>query len=272
MKRISRLEQEAFKSYTPCGNGNMVWRSWGKGKPVIFLHGGYGSWLHWINTVEELKNKFCVYAPDLPGLGESDLPDEPFGPTEIAKAIEQGIVQLFAETEALDVVAFSFGALVSGYLANLIPLRSLTLVAPSGLGLPRQNLTLQKEGKDATPEQRRKIHFTNLSQLMLADKNKIDEFVMHMQEKNVSLARIKSHRFSLSNQLSEALETIKVKRLNFIWGELDSTVGPHMQSRKEYFEKQKKPGIFCIIPKSGHWVSYEQSDLFNITLKSILER
>jgi len=52
----------------------MVWRVWGGGPPLVLLHGGTGSWMHWIRNIEELARDFTVVAPDIPGSGESASP------------------------------------------------------------------------------------------------------------------------------------------------------------------------------------------------------
>ena len=61
------------------GSGQMMWHVWGEGsgKPALLLfHGGSGSWIHWIRNVLPLSQHFEVYAADLPGLGDSDPPDD----------------------------------------------------------------------------------------------------------------------------------------------------------------------------------------------------
>ena len=64
--------------HTPCGDGNLVWRRWGKGKgaPVVLVHGGSGSWTHWIKNITGLAERGEVWAGDLPGLGVVVIPGE----------------------------------------------------------------------------------------------------------------------------------------------------------------------------------------------------
>ena len=43
------------------------------GPILVMLHGGYGSWMHWLNNIYELSKKFRIVVPDMPGFGESEL-------------------------------------------------------------------------------------------------------------------------------------------------------------------------------------------------------
>ena len=61
----------------PGAAGDVVWHSWGRGEPLVLLHGGTGSWLHWVRNVEPLARDFTVLVPDLPGSGESASPPPP---------------------------------------------------------------------------------------------------------------------------------------------------------------------------------------------------
>ena len=47
---INRLDAFSERRDTPCGEGTMVWRAWGGGVPLVLLHGGFGSWTHWISN------------------------------------------------------------------------------------------------------------------------------------------------------------------------------------------------------------------------------
>ncbi len=57
-----------------CGT---IWRRWGEGPPLVLLHGGAGSWTHWIRNIDALAADRTLWIPDLPGLGDSPLPPEP---------------------------------------------------------------------------------------------------------------------------------------------------------------------------------------------------
>jgi len=48
---VRGVAAEARRVETPCGNGHMVWYLWGDGPPLALLHGGYGSWTHWIRNL-----------------------------------------------------------------------------------------------------------------------------------------------------------------------------------------------------------------------------
>lgn len=51
-----------------------VWHEWGQGQPLVLLHGGSGSWTHWLRNLLPLVDAgYRVIAPDIPGFGESDV-------------------------------------------------------------------------------------------------------------------------------------------------------------------------------------------------------
>jgi alpha-beta hydrolase superfamily lysophospholipase len=57
--------------------GGMIWHAWGPDNAPTFvlLHGGSGSWTHWIRNIEPLVAEgYRVLAVDLPGFGDSEAP------------------------------------------------------------------------------------------------------------------------------------------------------------------------------------------------------
>lgn len=54
-------------------DGGLVhYEAFGRGKPVLFLHGWLGSWRYWMPTMETISDKYRTYALDLWGFGDSD--------------------------------------------------------------------------------------------------------------------------------------------------------------------------------------------------------
>ncbi len=54
-------------------DGGLVhYEAFGRGKPVLFLHGWLGSWRYWMATMETISDKYRTYALDLWGFGDSD--------------------------------------------------------------------------------------------------------------------------------------------------------------------------------------------------------
>lgn len=51
--------------------GIVHYETYGRGRPVILLHGWLGSWSLWRNTIEELGKHFKTYALDFFGFGDS---------------------------------------------------------------------------------------------------------------------------------------------------------------------------------------------------------
>ena len=51
---IHHLETLARREIIDFGEGSLCWRGFGSGPPVILLHGGHGSWRHWVNNIEAL--------------------------------------------------------------------------------------------------------------------------------------------------------------------------------------------------------------------------
>ncbi len=53
-------------------NGVVHYEYFGRGRPLIFIHGWLGSWRYWVPAMDELSENKRVYAFDLWGFGDSD--------------------------------------------------------------------------------------------------------------------------------------------------------------------------------------------------------
>ena len=261
---VAGIAAEAERIETPCGEGTMVWRCWGDGAPLVLLHGGYGSWMHWIRNVLPLSRQFRVIAPDLPGLGESATPPEPWTAQGLAAIIVEGLDIVLPRGVTPHLAGFSFGGVIGGNVAAQLGtrLRGFTVVGSNGLGLERSPTPLKRVPPDADETEEFATHRYNLNQLMIADPDKIDELALYLQKTNHARARMRSRRFSRSGALVEALPRITA-RLDGIWGERDATAYPHVDARARILRGFQPTARFAVVPAAGHWVQYEAADRFN---------
>jgi pimeloyl-ACP methyl ester carboxylesterase len=262
---------------TPCASGHMVWRHWDRGiggPPVVFLHGGYGSWAHWIRNVEVIGKSYDVWAGDLPGLGDSDAPPKPHTVPDLARVIADGLAALPGLRRPVHIVAFSFGAMLSGHVAATRPdlVATLTVVGTAGLGLPRgQPRLVRKAEKRMTAADVAALQRENLASLMFADRAHIDDLAVHLQIRNVARAKVASPPLSLADSLTRDLPAIKAP-MAFLWGERDATCHPHMDQRLALLAARKPEAHVHLFPRAGHWVQYEDAPAFNDYLLGLIPR
>jgi 2-hydroxy-6-oxonona-2,4-dienedioate hydrolase len=265
---LDRLRRAATERRSPCGKGSMVWRVWGAGPPLVLLHGGYGSWTHWLRNIDALAACYRVIAADLPGLGDSAMPPEPVTPAGLAAIIDRGLREILAPDERFHLVGFSFGAMLGSLVAATRgeELRSMTLVGSASMGLRRAPMrAMQPPRVHMSAAELAELQRTNLGILMFADAGRIDDLAVHLQQENVARARVKSRRFAPLDLLRPVLPRIAAP-LGGIWGERDVTAYPWVDDRRDLLRQAQPGAFFAVIPGAGHWVMYEAAGAFNRVL------
>ncbi len=267
---LPELEAAAMHATSPCGEGAMALRSWGAGPALVLLHGGSGSWRHWARNIPHFARTRRVIVPDLPGLGDSASPPDPYTPETVGQIVADGIASVLAPGERYDLAGFSFGGMIASQVAAVhgTRVRSLTVIGAGAMGLPRKQAGLEKvrnrEGADRVA-----AHRTNLARLMIADPAGIDALALAIQEVNTRGSRMKSPQFASTTALKDAV-AVYPGPLNGIWGEHDVTAQPSMAVRREVLMSVRPDIDFRVIPGAGHWVSYEAAETFNAMLEEML--
>lgn len=263
---IEEVESQSARLSSPCAEGTLAWRRWGSGPPMVLLHGGTGSWTHWVRNIPALCEAHTVLVPDMPGFGDSAAPPKGSGVPAIAELVANGIGRLAAGPVKL--VGFSFGGLVAGHLAAARPelVSHLVLVGAGGLGLrdgKKLPLVAWRHLKDEA--EREAAHRHNLANLMLWDAAKIDALALHIQSSNAQRSRINSGPFSRGDVLLEPLSRVKAP-VDGIWGRHDTTVGQRMGEIGPILQRTDPAATMHVIEDAGHWVTYERADAFNRAL------
>lgn len=135
---LAALEARATRVETPCGDGVMIWRIWGEGKPLVLGHGAQGSWTHWARNIDSIARHRRLIVANLPGNGDSALPETP-DHRGISRALVTGLREILGDALPVDICGFSFGVVVFSHMAAFHPgvARRLVLVACGGLGTPQ---------------------------------------------------------------------------------------------------------------------------------------
>lgn len=271
MQPLDQLDAAATRIATPCGDGTMAWRVWnpGAGAPLVLLHGGNGSWRHWVRQIAGRAPARCIIAPDLPGLGDSAMPAEPHDPPEVARVTAAGLRRVLDGARA-DLVGFSFGANIAGHVAAELgaAIRSLTLVGAGSLGVARNAVPLEKV-RDKDGAAREAAHRFNLRSLMIADPARIDALALAIQDWNTRHARFRSRGFANAALLKDALARTAMP-LAVIWGERDQVAFGHIPARIAAVRAVRPDARDAVIPGAGHWTMYEAPEAFDAALDAAL--
>ncbi|MGC2411444.1 MAG: alpha/beta hydrolase [Stellaceae bacterium] len=131
------LPQAAQSGYAPV-NGIRIWyATFGRGEPVILLHGGLANSNYWGNQVRELAKRYRVIVMDSRGHGRSTRNAEPYGYDLMASDVI-GLMD-FLKIKKAAIVGWSDGAILGLDIAMKHPDRVSKLFAfaansdPSGV-------------------------------------------------------------------------------------------------------------------------------------------
>ncbi|MCW3038652.1 MAG: alpha/beta fold hydrolase, partial [Solirubrobacterales bacterium] len=101
--------------------------------PLVFIHGHSACWQHWLEQLPAFMGRYRCIALDLPGFGNSELPEDGISMSGYARAVDELLGQL--GVSAACVVGNSMGGFVAAELAIRFPQRVERLVLVSAAGL-----------------------------------------------------------------------------------------------------------------------------------------
>jgi pimeloyl-ACP methyl ester carboxylesterase len=259
--------------------GPMIWHEWGHdsldqgASTLVLLHGGSGSWTHWIRNVAPLvANGFHVLAVDLPGFGDSALPENGGDVDALIEPLHAAL-QMLLVSEKLSFIGFSFGGMAATLWLAAYPqdAQKLILVGSPGLGIKSPHRVPLKGWRHLpTEELQVDAHRHNLLALMLHDESKLDELAMTLHRLNVARDRMPRRRLSGTPIVADALPLIACP-VHVIYGEWDALYHGCMPE-VEKLVKNITPQLasWQLVSGSGHWVQFESPEAFQLALKKTL--
>ncbi len=250
---------------------DISFRVWGdKGPILVMLHGGYGSWLHWFNNILPLSQNFQLIIPDMPGFGTSELLPTLPNLDEYAITLLNALDKLIPN-EQYSIIGFSFGSAIGSHMIKYADERinRLTLVGYNRTGnMPFKRPKMKSWRKVNSEEELNEAQRHNLSVMMIHKEDRIDQLAIDLQTLNTSAAKVRSLDIVASHDLPNRILNIS-QPINIIWGEFDVTLINGIDDAHRRM-KELIPNVEChIIPNSGHWVQFEDSDKFNATIEHV---
>jgi pimeloyl-ACP methyl ester carboxylesterase len=208
-----------------------------------------------------------VWALDIPGFGESDLPNGASDADDLVPYVAEILKHTF-NGNAVDVMGFSFGAMTAGLVAaqHTTLIRQLMLVGAPGLGLFDRDLPMRGMLPHMDDVAQREVHTHNLRAMMFAHAETVTDEVVDLQQANVARDRLRRRRVARTDVLARA-QTQWVCPVHGVWGELDALYKGKLQQVPQVLTRLNS---FTVVPDAGHWVMFERPDAFHAAIDPLL--
>lgn len=241
--------------------------------PLVLLHGGSGSWTHWVRSIGPLLEAgHDVWAVDLPGFGASDVPPGVVDADGMLPVLADMLQALFP-LQTVRLVGFSFGGMTAGMLAAAYPhlVQQLVVVGAPGIGLTNKH-PFRLKGWRHLPEPREQLrnHVFNLGELMLHDHSVIDRNTVALHIRHMQRDQLPRRRISSTDVLVRALAQVECP-VAAIYGACDALypgtldeVEGLMAAHARHWQGMQR------IAGAGHWVQYESPAAFHAALLPLL--
>ena len=232
----------------------------GSGAPVVFLH-GVGGLLPENPFLHALAKKYHVFAPELPGYGESTGEDLLEDMLDFTLHAADVLAELRIDKPHL--IGHSMGGMIAAEMAATAPndLGKLVLVGAAGLWIPEQPIP---DLYAMLPHEYPKYLFHDpgaglallTGGLDFSNLEVLAEFYIANSRRMAMAGKI---LFPIPNRrLSKRLYRIKVETL-IVWGASDALIPPVYAER---WNRSIAGSRLVQIREAGHMVPYEQPEVF----------
>ena len=236
-------------------DGSLVhYETFGRGQPVVFVHGWLGSWRYWVPVMDELSVDFRTYALDLWGFGDSDKEREAYD-------IESYVELLISFMDELGIwhtplVGHTLGAAIAAQTAARHPDRVTKVMA---VGLP-----LAADG-------------INHKLLAAGPNDFLARLFWHRQqpypEVETSLPKIAKNAIALTIQavarlnLKDTLEEVDAPLLT-VYGERDTVIAPE---QADELQANHYAARAIVLPEAYHFPMLDHTAKFTRLVRDFMD-
>lgn len=252
--------------------GIVHYEVFGRGRPVILLHGWLGSWGLWQETMVYLGQQYRTYALDFWGFGESGKKRESYAVQDFVSLVDQFMGLLGIERAPL--VGHSMGGTVGLSVAIQYPQRVSKVVV---VGLPVAGSSLALPLKLAGRRRIASILFRQMWAFRLGMRIYSpfickDPRFPEMMDRDLSRTTLESFLLSIASlhrtDLRPMLPKVKAPVLGMFGGR-DNIV--HPMQWQPLKEGVPQAGIERF-PKAGHFIMLDEPGAFMHKLKDFLDK
>lgn len=269
------LDPEHYGLSSHTTSSGLAYKKRGSGPVLVLLHGGAGSWRHWICNIAALSQHFTVLAFDCPGYGESADIAADCAMEDYVQLVANGIAEAAGRDTRVHISGFSFGAQIGMAASRLLGDRMVAISTVGAAGFPRPGMPdlglvstrrlSEQLAREPTQGELRELHGENLSKLMIWDRARITDYAIDIQIANVARIRFDSRRYSRAGRMAEFLANAPCP-VRMIYGDHDVSVFPSAEHRLAQIRDARPDTDVVIVPGTGHWSQFETPQPINDAL------
>ena len=252
--------------------GNVHYEVFGRGKPVILLHGWLGSWGLWQQTMADLSGSYRTYALDFWGFGESGKKRATYNVQDFVSLVDQFMESLGIASAPL--VGHSMGGTVSLSVAIQFPQR-VSKVAVAGSPIAGSSLAPLLKMAGYRPIAFLLFNlmgpFRAWMKYFYSRHICLDPRFPDMMDRDLSRTTLESFLRSIASlrrtDLRPSLGQVKVPALG-LYGDMDRVVHP---LQWQPFETGIAQAQIARFPDAGHFMMLESPVEFSRRLKQFLD-
>lgn len=253
----------------------IVWRRAGTGPPAVLLHGSGGSWRHWVRNISAVAERRTAILPDLPGFGESADIDPDVSLEGYAAAVAEGLASALDPRTPIDIIGFSFGALIAAELAHAMGARVRAALFISLSGFPKPaGRVLGRRPRSAAgsldASELREFHRQNLAASMFGSSDAIDELALDIQAEGFERSRFDNRGLSRSAVMPGLLTQLRCP-VHLLFGAQDRMIHPLPAARAALCRETRPDASINIVEGAGHWLAYERATETNRLIARFLD-